>query len=153
MPFFITSKLSRPCYFRWKVLQHFLVILLTGFPAFPVKSQDKKTQKQTTRIESTKSVRITAIAAAFYPVSENAAYTVSVCADLPVNDKPHHVFKNGEPGHVFFTLRKTDTLSGYTITRSFGFYPKNAVTFLVKKVRSELREMTTGNTMLPLKRK
>jgi len=73
----------------------------------------------------------------FYPL-DNAEYSITVCADLPVNNKPQCVYKKGETGHVFLILAKQNPLTGEVITRSFGFYPRVAVTFLIKQVRSRI---------------
>ncbi|HMI80126.1 MAG TPA: hypothetical protein VK484_15110, partial [Ferruginibacter sp.] len=75
---------------------------------------------------------------AFYPLGEDAEYAVTICADVPVNNKPDRVYKKGEPGHVFIILSKTDRVTGTVINRSFGFYPRVPVTTLFKQVRSKL---------------
>lgn len=74
----------------------------------------------------------------FYPLHDSAEYTVTVCADLPVNDKPECVYKKGEPGHVFLILSRKDPITTEVITRSFGFYPRFPVTFIKKQVRSKI---------------
>jgi len=74
----------------------------------------------------------------FYPIENNAVYSVTVCADLPVNNNPACVFKKGEPGHVFLILYKHNLLTGEVVTRSFGFYPRLPVSCLFKKTRSKI---------------
>jgi hypothetical protein len=74
----------------------------------------------------------------FYPLHAADEYLVTVCADLPVNNDATCVYRKGEPGHVFFILSKRNTVTGQMITSSFGFYPRLAVSCLVKKVRSKI---------------
>lgn len=74
----------------------------------------------------------------FYPLESFAVYTITVCADLPVDKDPSCVFKKGEPGHVFLILSKKDTQSGKITERSFGFYPRVGVSCIIKQVRSRI---------------
>lgn len=76
----------------------------------------------------------------FYPIEKRFEYSITVCADLPVNDKPGCVYKKGETGHVFLILSKSDSITGNITTRSFGFYPRLAVTCLFKQSRSRILE-------------
>lgn len=74
---------------------------------------------------------------AFYPL-DSGEYSIMLCADIPVNDNPKRVYKKGETGHVFMILSKKDNTTGEVISRSFGFYPRVPVTFMVKQVRSKM---------------
>ena len=76
----------------------------------------------------------------FYPVENNVEYSVTVCADLPVNNNPKCVFKKGEPGHVFLILSKRNLLSSAIISKSFGFYPRLPVSCLFKQVKSKISD-------------
>jgi hypothetical protein len=75
----------------------------------------------------------------FYPLEKEAAYTITVCADLPDNENPERIHKKREPGHVFLILVKSD--ANGPVVRSFGFYPVRPVSSIVfKNVRSEIRD-------------
>lgn len=76
----------------------------------------------------------------FYPLVEGFEYRITVCADVPVNNRPECVYKKGEPGHVFLILSKKDSVTGKTIYRSFGFYPRVAVTSIFKRARSKIMD-------------
>ncbi|MEO5561915.1 MAG: hypothetical protein ABIR18_00745 [Chitinophagaceae bacterium] len=89
----------------------------------------------------------------FYPLGDNEEYSITVCADLPVNNKPEFVYKKGEPGHVFLILSKKDIITGKTITRSFGFYPRVAVTCLFKQSKSKIRDNSNRQYDAALERK
>jgi hypothetical protein len=73
----------------------------------------------------------------FYPV-DSADYSLTICADLPDNNNTKRVYKKGEPGHVFLILSKKSIVTGETINRSFGFYPRLAVTCFFKQSRSRI---------------
>ena len=78
--------------------------------------------------------------ACFNPLLPDAGYAVSLCADLPDNDRPDKVYVKKETGHVFLILRKNmPGDSGQTISQVFGFYPRRPVSSLVfKNVRCEI---------------
>ncbi|HMK02592.1 MAG TPA: hypothetical protein VK489_00290 [Ferruginibacter sp.] len=89
----------------------------------------------------------------FYPLGDDADYTMTICADVPVNDKPDRVYKKGEPGHVFLILSKRDLLTGKTTSRSFGFYPRIPVTCLFKQARSKILDNCNREYDASLERK
>ncbi len=65
------------------------------------------------------------------------AYSISICADVPVNDQPERVYHRRETGHVFLILRKQ--LPTDTCTLVWGFYPQHPVmSLLFRKVKSSL---------------
>lgn len=76
----------------------------------------------------------------FYPLQETAEYSITICADIPVNNKPGCVYKKGEPGHVFLILTKRSLVTEEVITKSFGFYPRVPVSCLFKEVRSKIMD-------------
>lgn len=61
----------------------------------------------------------------FGAMSNNlATYTISISADLPVDDNPNLFFdwKDWSPGHAFVTLSKGNPTDG-TVSQNLGFYP------------------------------
>lgn len=120
------------------LLQGFLLTALV-MPALCSNCNDSTNNNtaQSRKNRNLKPLSIQQLLQVFYPVGI-AEYSVTVCADLPVNNNPKCVYKKGEPGHVFLILSKKNPLTAEVITRSFGFYPRVAVTFLVKKVRSKI---------------
>jgi hypothetical protein len=68
------------------------------------------------------------------------SYTISLCADVPLNKKPHKVAHKQQTGHVFLILQKVKK-AGDTIQRVFGYYPKKGLsTLLFKKVKSCIKD-------------
>lgn len=98
-------------------------------------SKTDSTKKQEQKI-----LNITEHLLVFYPLEQNAKYSVTICADLPDNNNPSRVYKKKEPGHVFLILKKEEPSIGSTITASFGFYPTVPVTCLFKKVKSRIMD-------------
>jgi hypothetical protein len=69
----------------------------------------------------------------------NATYRISLCADVPNNEKPWQVAYHKETGHVFLILQKIHGID--TINKVFGFYPKSGLpTLLFKKVKSKVKD-------------
>lgn len=55
-----------------------------------------------------------------------ARYSVSICADLPVNSNPNALLNvKWLPGHSFIILTKTNGANGSSV--AFGFYPEKAL--------------------------
>jgi hypothetical protein len=55
--------------------------------------------------------------------SNGATYDVELCADIPINGNPNiNVFLD-KPGHAFLQITKTN--GSASLSRSFGFYPKD----------------------------
>ena len=121
------------------ILLQALLLMALAMPALCSNCKDsvKNYTIYSTKNKNHKSLSIQQLLQVFYPLG-SAEYSVTVCADLPVNNNPRCVYKKGEPGHVFLILSKRNPLTAEVITRSFGFYPRVAVTFLVKKVRSKI---------------
>jgi hypothetical protein len=122
-----------------KILLQALLLTVLAMPALCSNCNDSAKYSAThlAKNKNHKSFNIQQLLQVFYPVG-SAEYSVTVCADLPVDNNPKCVYKKGETGHVFLILSKRNPLTTEVITRSFGFYPRVAVTFLVKKVRSKI---------------
>lgn len=103
-----------------------------------IKNADSLNKRHTFYNNKSKLLTIQQRLQVFYPVENNAAYSITVCADLPVNTDPTRVFKKGEPGHVFLILYKHNLLTGEIVSRSFGFYPRLPVSCLFKKTKSKI---------------
>ena len=74
----------------------------------------------------------------FGSLEEHAAYSISICADIPDDNDPDRVYYKKEPGHVFLILQKTDSLNK-TMYQVFGFYPRRPVSSIVfKTVRCDI---------------
>ncbi|HEY6503181.1 MAG TPA: hypothetical protein VIZ28_04335 [Chitinophagaceae bacterium] len=72
--------------------------------------------------------------------SKNAAYRITLCADVPNNEKPLQVFYQQETGHVFLILQRIEETND-TISRVFGFYPNGGMqTLFFKKTRSLIKD-------------
>jgi hypothetical protein len=123
------------------LLQAFLLAVL-GMPAFGINGNDSTLNKATVLSKQIKkkNIRLSEYLQCFYPLQQGAGYSVTICADVPVNGDPACVYQKGEPGHVFLILYNQDPVTGQVITRSFGFYPRVPVTFLIKQVRSRILE-------------
>jgi len=123
------------------LLQAFLLVVL-GMPAFCINDIDSTINNSPVSSKEVrhKNIRLSEYLQCFYPLQSDAEYSVTVCADLPINDDPDCVYRKGEPGHVFLVLSKQDRVTGQVITRSFGFYPRVPVTFFIKRVRSRILE-------------
>ena len=75
--------------------------------------------------------------ASFNPLQPEAEYSISLCADIPDNDRPDKVYVKKETGHVFLILQKS--IPGKAIAQVFGFYPVRPVSsILFKNVRCEI---------------
>ncbi len=107
----------------------------------------------TTKKEAQRVLSITEHLLAFYPLQPDAAYTVTICADLPDNNNPEKVYKKKEPGHVFLILTKQSASYENIITASFGFYPRVPVTCLFKKVRSRIMDNSNREYNASLEKK
>lgn len=60
----------------------------------------------------------------FGSVPDNGAiYSATLCADIPINDKPNVLINGLNPGHAFLILTKANGTN--TITQCYGFYPEN----------------------------
>jgi len=69
----------------------------------------------------------------------NAVYRISLCADVPNNNKPWRVALQHQTGHVFLILQKIN--SADTISEVFGFYPKKGLpTLFFKKIKSKIKD-------------
>ncbi|MBA2500889.1 MAG: hypothetical protein H0V30_14285 [Chitinophagaceae bacterium] len=121
------------------LLKAFLVIL-SGIPALCGNCNSKKDSTHSAQVKKAQPINIGDYLQVFYPLDNNAEYSVTVCADLPDNSNPKCVYKKGEPGHVFLILSKRNLLSAAVITKSFGFYPRVLVSALVKQVKSKISD-------------
>lgn len=76
-----------------------------------------------------------------FPVhQENATYSISLCADVPLNEKPQRVAHHQETGHVFLIL-SMQTIDSNFYHKVFGFYPKKGLpTLLFKSIRSVIKD-------------
>ena len=119
------------------LLQAFLLTILEMPSVFSHNISANKDSTHVTKNKKNQPLNIQERLQVFYPV-DSADYSVTVCADVPDNNNPKRVCVKGEPGHVFLILTKRSSLTSEVITRSFGFYPKVAVTFLIKQVRSRI---------------
>ncbi|MEO5948438.1 MAG: hypothetical protein ABIP79_16595 [Chitinophagaceae bacterium] len=119
------------------LLQAFL-IFVSATPAFCGNCASNKDSTHSAKIKKAQPINVGDYLQIFYPLDNNAEYSVTVCADLPDNKNPKCVYKKGEPGHVFLILSKQNTLSALVITKSFGFYPRVPVSALVKQVKSRI---------------
>src|SRR5205085_7897390 len=54
-----------------------------------------------------------------------AEYRISLCADVPNNERPMQLAYNQECGHVFLILQKISGMD--TISKVFGFYPHSGL--------------------------
>ena len=115
-----------------------LLLFLNAFAA-TAWSRDIDTLIEDVSLKPNQNVNISSLLQDFYPLNDSAIYTITACADLPDNDNPQCVYKKGEPGHVFLMLSK-NIPGGVSITKSFGFYPKVAVSFLFKKTKSQIKD-------------
>ena len=71
----------------------------------------------------------------------DARYSISLCADVPYNKKPHKVAHHQQTGHVFLVLQKTNPLDQDTISQVFGFYPKRGLpTLFFKTIKSVIKD-------------
>lgn len=123
------------------ILAQAFLLMVAGMPALCSNSNDsiKNNLANPANNKIHKFLNIKEYLQVFYPVN-NAEYSVTVCADLPVNDNPKCVFKKGEPGHVFLILTRQNPATAETITRSFGFYPRVPVSCIFKQVRSVIHD-------------
>ncbi len=55
-----------------------------------------------------------------------ATYTITISADLPVDDQPETMFnwREGSPGHAFLTLTKSNPSE--IVSQNLGFYPNTS---------------------------
>jgi len=68
----------------------------------------------------------------FAPVSTDAEYTITICADIPDNSNTERVNVGQQPGHVFLILEKLDAVAPYHQTiQVFGFYPNHEHSSLI----------------------
>ena len=82
-----------------------------------------------------------------------ATYSITLCADVPVNNYPSEtVALNANPGHTFVIITKTNGTQ--SVTQAFGFYPtngKNSITTLgpvpSKIVDDKLHEINASITI------
>ncbi len=130
MPEIINNQQSRG-WTHW----FFPLIFLMMAPAVLLAQAEKKAKKAHRETVSTKPVN--ELLQVFYPITD-AAYSITICVDVPLNENPERVYYKGEPGHVFLTLTKTDQETGLAVSRSFGFYPRVPVSCLVSQVRSKI---------------
>lgn len=60
----------------------------------------------------------------FAPLTSNAIYTITICADVPDNNNIESVHLGQRPGHVFLILEKVDSSAlDHSVVQVFGFYP------------------------------
>ncbi|MGZ5255323.1 MAG: hypothetical protein ACXWCT_13015 [Flavitalea sp.] len=120
-------------YLKWIYTSGLLILVPVCLSAMVEKDNKNILRQRTDTSPIDEIIRV------FYPVKD-AQYSITICADVPVNDKPACVYKKGEPGHVFLILTRNDPETGEEISRSFGFYPWVPASCLVKQVRSKILE-------------
>ena len=90
-----------------------------------------------------KTVKIEEQLQVFDDSADAYSYIISLCADVPLNKKPHRVAHKQQTGHVFLILQKVRSI-GDTVQRVFGYYPKKGLsTLLFKKVKSCIKDNST----------
>ncbi len=73
----------------------------------------------------------------FEPVNPQAAYSLTLCTDIPDNTNPSRIHMKSETGHVFLIFSKINGQD--SIHNVFGFYPRRPASSLIfKNVRSEI---------------
>src|SRR5688572_27922589 len=71
----------------------------------------------------------------------DARYSISLCADVPYNKKPHKVAHNQQTGHVFLVLQQPNPINKDTISQVFGFYPEKGLpTLFFKTIKSVIKD-------------
>jgi hypothetical protein len=79
--------------------------------------------------------------AVFTPLAEHEIYSLTIAADVPDNARPHKVYVNKEPGHVFVILEQKDTLAGTARAQVWGFYPVRPISSVfMRNVRCQLND-------------
>ncbi|HLO37701.1 MAG TPA: hypothetical protein VK173_04380, partial [Lacibacter sp.] len=75
----------------------------------------------------------------FGKLDSTAAYSITLCADVPDNSSPLKPLKGDETGHVFVILTKRTAST--SVSRSFGFYPKHMLfTVFVHRSKSKIAD-------------
>lgn len=78
-------------------------------------------------------------------------YSITLCGDVPDNERPMKVYFKKEPGHVFLVLTMEDTVCHFEPrSQVFGFYPQRPVSSVIfKNVRCKM--MDNGNRIYDVK--
>jgi hypothetical protein len=128
-----------------RVFNSSLFFSIVVFPWLNSYSQNRSAKSNQVEIElSAYAINIADELEIFYNGTENAKYSISLCADVPNNKKPWRVARGQETGHVFLILQKINDAD--TINKVFGFYPKRGLpTLLFKKIKSKIRDNSTRN--------
>jgi hypothetical protein len=70
-----------------------------------------------------------------------ATYSITLCADVPQNSKPHRVAYHQQTGHVFLILQQVQPATTDTVSQVFGFYPKRGLPVLIfKSIKSVIKD-------------
>ena len=73
---------------------------------------------------------------------EHNQFSITLCGDVPDNERPMKPWSKKEPGHVFIVLTMHDTVCQYdAVSFVFGFYPRRpASSVIFKNVRCEIAD-------------
>jgi len=75
----------------------------------------------------------------FGTIDAGSSYWITLCADLPDNNKPARIHVKDETGHVFLILTKVLSGDADSIHQVFGFYPHRPASGIIfKNVRSQI---------------
>ncbi len=75
----------------------------------------------------------------FGAIDPFSSYWITLCADLPDNNKPARIHVKDETGHVFLILTKVLSGDADSIHQVFGFYPHRPASGIIfKNVRSQI---------------
>lgn len=76
----------------------------------------------------------------FGNISDNDSYWVTLCADVPDNNRPHKPYYKDACGHVFLIFTKISS-SNDTTCSSFGYYPLHPdFSIFPLNIKSEIRD-------------
>jgi hypothetical protein len=76
---------------------------------------------------------------AFSTVQKNKIYRIILAADVPDNNRPQKVYYKKETGHVFVILQQKDTVTKWSVSLAWGFYPVHPIRSLfVRTVKCKI---------------
>jgi hypothetical protein len=119
------------------------IFFLLAISPFSLAWSQKDAQSEAERLDAafpSVNVNFPDYLSAFDSNTDARAWKITLCADVPDNNRPHKPAYRQETGHVFFILQKF-LHSGDTIQKVFGFYPwRGLPTLFVRKVRSRIKD-------------
>lgn len=99
--------------------------------------QKKETSRQ--KVDPGNPVMIANSLKCFDNIDKNSLYSITLCADVPKNDRPDKMLFAQEPGHVFLIFTKSNGADSVNFV--FGFYPlKPVFIFFLGYVKSSVHE-------------